>query len=292
MMSENAIAIAEILGRHGYDMIESIGKKCFPTCFVVHNQRYNDKFACKVVYKKANYERELYALSILDHPNIVRLYDHFEESGIYFLILEYCKGGNLESLIKLHTRPKQERIINYTKQIVSALKYIHSKRLAHHDIKPSNILFDKYGRIKICDFGLSCHYNGESSKYFVGSFGYISPEQRANQIFNPFVADIWSFGVTIYFMTCGFNPFLQQKNSYKFILPMYVDKVLVHIITGTLAEDPIERISLNDIQSILTSTPRIAVPMNSWFNMPFANSLQAQTHTAAIKHGKSLILRV
>lgn len=284
--------IPEILSNHGYQIVQCLENKYFPSVLLVYSSSFNENYVCKVVTKRIKYEKEIHALTVLDHPNIIRLYSHFEDSDTFFLILEYCQGGSLEDLIKHHARPKQDKIINYTKQIVAALKYIHSKNIVHHDLKPSNILFDKYGCIKIADFGLSCAYKQNSSNYYVGSYGYLSPEQRANHVFDPFVADIWSLGVTIYFMTCGFNPFLQQKNGLKIFIPMYVEKTLVNIITGTLEEDPSKRISLNDIQAYLLSNPKLTIPSTSWYGIPAMKSIEMSPKVSQIRPGKSTIIRV
>ncbi|EAY05007.1 CAMK family protein kinase [Trichomonas vaginalis G3] len=289
-MDSGSLSLPQILQRHGYEIVRSIGSKCFPSCLQVYHPSFNENFVCKIVTKKVNFEKELYALSVLDHPNIVRLYSHFVENDTYFLILEYCDGGNLETMIKSRTRPKQDKIISYTKQIVSALKYIHSKKFAHHDLKPSNILFDKYGRLKIADFGLSVQYETNSSKYFVGSYGYLAPEQRMNQIYDPFVADIWSLGVTLYYMTCGYNPFLQQKNTYKYFIPMYVEKMIADIISGALEIDPAKRINIDGIQAIFTAKPRLTIPSNSWYNIPVTDSLKVPTPISQLKHRKSTLL--
>lgn len=291
-MNETTLSIPEILHRHGYEVIKSLGNKYFPSCLLVYHQNFNDNFVCKIVTKKVNYEKEFHALSVLDHPNIVRLYAHFEENNNYFLILEFCEGGSLETLIKQRTRPLQDKIITYAKQIVSALKYMHSQKIAHHDLKPANILFDRYGRIKVADFGLACQYPGETSNFVVGSYGYLAPEQRANQTFNPFIADIWSLGVTIYFMTCGFNPFLQQKNGYKFLIPMFVDRAIADVITGTLEINPAKRLSLDEIQAIFISKPRIAIPSNSWYNIPVSEPIPSNQLSPQMKRRRSTTINL
>lgn len=285
----NLPVITDILQRHGYEVIKTLGSKLIPSCLQVYNSSFNDFYVCKIIMKKANYEKELHALSILDHPNIVRLYAHFEENDTYFLILEYCEGGNLETLIKSKSRPKQDKILVYTKQIVTALTYMHSKKIVHHDLKPSKILFDRYGRIKVAGFGLSVQYETKTSKYYIGSYGYLSPEQRANQEFDPFVADIWTFGVTLYFMTCGFNPFFLQKTDYKFLLPMFVDKTIASIINGALEVDPTKRISLEQIHVILTSNSRYTPPSNSCSNLPVTQNLATYSQLPPLKRRKGRI---
>ncbi|EAY17684.1 AGC family protein kinase [Trichomonas vaginalis G3] len=290
MCDANSEISSILLGR-GFQIIKGLGNKCFPSCYLVFHQVYQQNFVCKIISKKTQYENEVLALTTLDHPNIVRLYSHFEENGKYYMILEYCEGGTPESLIKNKVRPIQNKIVNITKQLVRVFKYIHSKRIAHHDIKPSNILFDKYGRIKIADFGLSGYYSTNESHYNVGSYGYLAPEQRTSHAFDPFLADIWSLGVTIYYMTCGLNPFIKQKNSYKYIIPMFVERSLAEVISGTLEEDPLKRLSLDKIEDILTARPKLTIPSHSWYNFNLSENIPVSPQGQKIRHGKSAILK-
>lgn len=75
MIKEDS-SLESILSKHGFDIVKGLGNKCFPSCYLVYHGVYQQNFVCKIVSKQSNYEREVYALSLLDHPNIVRLYNH------------------------------------------------------------------------------------------------------------------------------------------------------------------------------------------------------------------------
>ncbi|OHS99738.1 CAMK family protein kinase [Tritrichomonas foetus] len=157
----------------------------------------NEELAQKAI---ESWNREVETLIKLDHPNVIRIYDHFEEDSKLFLVLEYCNGGSLEEkIIQSEGRISIEDQISYCSQIVSALRYCHQNSIAHRDIKTANILFDSHGRIKIVDFGLSlrCEKN-DKLQNFSGSYLYMAPEILKKVKYDPYLADIWALGVLFY----------------------------------------------------------------------------------------------
>lgn len=171
----------ETLLRHGYTYNNPIGRGGFGSCHLVTSMKYKQQFVCKVLNNSningdnaISFHREVSALNDLDHPNIIQIYDVFQESGLMFIILEYCPGGTLKDLLDQYHGVKGPILYDYTKQIVQALKYVHSKGYAHNDIKPANIFITSHGKVKLADFGLT-----EKSVYdtckFTGSFDYMAP---------------------------------------------------------------------------------------------------------------------
>lgn len=121
--------------------------------------------------------------------------------------MEYADGGDLFDLIVKNEKLTQKNALNYFAQVLLGLEYLHGKGVAHRDMKPENILISK-GKIKIADFGLGNFFNqGEMLKTACGSPCYASPEMLQRVPYNPEKIDIWSSGIILYAMVCGYLPF-------------------------------------------------------------------------------------
>lgn len=191
------------LKRHGYEPIKTIGKGSFAQVYLCKSTKYDDLFAAKVMNKSFITNLEIQALKSLWHPYIIKMFEILEDDDLIFLILEYCDGGNMEKLGALD----YNMFIYYSKQILEALNFCHSKSIAHRDIKPSNIYIDKYYRIRLADFGFAKKFEDQIvSKEKCGSIMFAAPEIFKGQ-FNPFKADIWALGVTFFYMITGKYPF-------------------------------------------------------------------------------------
>lgn len=210
--------VQQILSQHDYEIVKMIGKGGSGYCYLVKSLKFNQEFVCKVT-KCANvdpkiiesHKSEAQILSNLNHPNIVRIYDYFIESNIVFQILEYCSGGSLIDLIKSNEKLSSNKKNKIFLEIVDALVFMHQKGIAHCDIKLSNILLDQFGRVKICDFGLS-HLISKSKtlkcdKSVRGTMNYMSPEILLGIDYDPFMADVWAVGVTFYTLVTGQFPY-------------------------------------------------------------------------------------
>ena len=204
----------------------------------------------------------------LDHKNIIRILDYFEDKNYIFIIMEYINGGNLYSLIKKR-RKLQEKMAKYIfKQMISALKYIHSHNIAHRDIKLDNILLDLYNGIKICDFGIGKKLNSPDQLLtsFSGTPIYMAPEiilSEKNKGYKGFPVDVWSSGIALYIMLSGQLPFKNNKNNknkknknkeleYSIVnkepkeLENISDKAK-DLIKGLLCKDPSKRLTCDEI---------------------------------------------
>lgn len=201
--------------------------------------------------------REIHILKILRHPVVVQLYEIVETDNELYLIMEYARGGELFEYIVSHKRVREKEAARFMHQIVSGIEYLHKLGICHRDLKPENLLMDDYNNIKIVDFGLSNTYrNGETLKTACGSPCYAAPEMVAGKKYVGLPADIWSCGVILYAMVCGYLPFEDPKTNvlYKKILnadytiPEFVSEECADLIRKILNTDPNERFTLDDIK--------------------------------------------
>lgn len=196
--------IREILYQHGYEYKNTIGKGGFSNVFLCHSKKYDFDFAVKRAIKNKLTLDEYNTLISLTHPNIVRLYDAFEEESAQYLVMEYCPIGSINQKGKL----SYEQFVNYSKQILEALSYCHSLNIAHRDIKPENIFLDQNNNVRLADFGMAKHFDfDDKSDEKCGSLKYFSPEMFQFKEVCPFKADIWALGVTFFSMATGNYPF-------------------------------------------------------------------------------------
>lgn len=154
---------------------------------------------------------EAKAIYKMQHGNIVRVLDIFEENGTAYYVMEYIDGQSLHEIVKVRGALPEENVLKYVEQIVDALEYVHSQNRLHLDIKPGNIMVDKLGKVKLIDFGASKQYDevdGENTSTLLGKTpGYAPIEQMGNTVrtFTP-ATDIYALGATMYKCLTGNTP--------------------------------------------------------------------------------------
>jgi calcium-dependent protein kinase len=209
-----------------FDQVYKIGKKLGNGTFgevraVTHLETQIQR-AVKIFRKSSfsskNLEYQLYSeieiLKSLDHPNIIRFIEYFEDDKKIYLILEKCEGGELYSQILKINCLSEDLSASLMKQIISAVNYLHQKKIVHRDLKPENILFEyknDLSSIKIIDFGLAHQTKEKRLKEKVGSIFYISPEVL-NMNYSE-KCDMWSCGVIAFVMLSGVPPFDGSSNA-------------------------------------------------------------------------------
>jgi len=178
-----------------------------------------EQFAIKTMkdaHNKKQIQREISILKLLDHPNIVKLYDVIEDakSGICYLVLELAAGGELFDYIVARGRLREKEARKFFRQIISGVEYCHSNLVIHRDLKPENLLLDNDGNIKINDFGFSnIMVPGERFSTFCGSVSYVAPEIIKNIKYVGPEIDIWSMGVILYTLVCGRLPWPETNDG-------------------------------------------------------------------------------
>eukprot|EP00929_Paragymnodinium_shiwhaense_P079133 TRINITY_DN41144_c0_g2_i3.p1 TRINITY_DN41144_c0_g2~~TRINITY_DN41144_c0_g2_i3.p1 ORF type:complete len:554 (-),score=95.47 TRINITY_DN41144_c0_g2_i3:6-1667(-) len=201
--------------------------------------------------------REIRILKIIRHPHIIKLYEIIETPHALFLIMEYCSGGELFDHIVESGRVPETRACRFFHQILSGVEQIHKINVVHRDLKPENLLLDENSSVKIVDFGLSNMYkDGELLKTACGSPCYASPEMIAGSRYVPSGCDIWSCGVIIFAVICGYLPFEDQNTNelYRKIVhaqytaPNFISEQARDLIKRILQTDPEKRITLEQIK--------------------------------------------
>lgn len=158
---------------------------------------------------KAKLEREISILRALDHPNIIRVFEFFEDSKRFFIVMEYCRGGELFDEINKNTKFTESQSAQIMHQLFSAVAYLHQKRIVHRDLKLENILLEEKHdllNIKLIDFGTACVM--DRFKMIHGTIGtayYIAPEVL-DGVYDE-KCDLWSCGVIMYLLLTGRPPF-------------------------------------------------------------------------------------
>ncbi|XP_020559708.1 death-associated protein kinase 2 isoform X1 [Oryzias latipes] len=206
-----------------YEMGEQLGSGQFAVVKRCKEKSSGTEFAAKFIKKRISrasrrgvkreeIEREVGILQQLQHPNIVALHDVYENRTDVVLIMELVSGGELFDFLAQKESLSEEEATQFIKQILDGVQYLHSKRIAHFDLKPENImLLDRNAslpRIKLIDFGLA--HQIEAGADFKNIFG--TPEFVAPEIVNyeqlGLEADMWSIGVITYILLSGASPFL------------------------------------------------------------------------------------
>ena len=177
--------------------------------------------------------------------------------------MEYASNGELFDYIVSQTRIKEQEACKIFQQVIAGIEYIHKLNVVHRDLKPENLLLDHNHQIKIVDFGLSNTYKDkELLKTACGSPCYAAPEMIEGQEYNGLKVDIWSAGVILFAMICGYLPFEDPntRKLYKKIMkgvyqsPKYISDSAKDLIEKILKTNPDERCSIEDIR------------VHEWFN--------------------------
>ena len=226
-----------------------------------------EKVAIKIVEKskmKENddiirLERELEMLSKLEFPNVIMVSEIFENKNGYYIVMDYCEGGELFNYIVKNKYLSEDESAFFYYQLINGLEYIHSLGIVHRDLKPENLLLTKDHLLKIIDFGLSNYYKPDQDKLLYtpcGSPCYASPEMINGNFYDGTKIDIWSSGIILYVMLCGYLPFEDKSNlkMYKKIVECKVDyperlsEISVDLLKKIIVPDPKERISIKEIK--------------------------------------------
>lgn len=168
---------------------------------------------------RQRFRNEAATLSKLKHPNIITLYDFIESDSDFYLVMEYVEGRNLEEVVRFETGPMPTNILEKVfGQILAAVGYAHSQGVIHRDIKPSNFMMDSAGNVKVLDFGIAKLLEDDQhltrTGMRMGTTFYMSPEQVNTEAIDH-RSDVYSLGVTLFFLATGKAPYEGETSEYK-----------------------------------------------------------------------------
>ncbi|MEH7274535.1 Stk1 family PASTA domain-containing Ser/Thr kinase [Neobacillus vireti] len=200
-----------------YKILEMIGGGGMANVYLAHDMILDRDVAVKMLRLDfANdeefirrFRREAQSATSLAHPNIVNIYDVGEENDLYFIVMEYVEGQTLKQYIQQHSPLQVEKTIEIMKQLTSAISHAHQNHIIHRDIKPQNILVDRFSNVKITDFGIAMALSATSitqTNSVLGSVHYLSPEQARGGMANS-KSDVYSLGIVMFELLTGRLPF-------------------------------------------------------------------------------------
>ena len=196
-----------------YKLGKTLGSGAFGIVRLAVHKATKQTRAVKVL-KKSNQDinllmREVEILSKLSHPNIMQIFEVFQDQSSFYIVSEYCKGGELFDILSQKGSLSEKDTAHIMKQVLSAISYSHKNNIVHRDLKPENILLDDNSKdlfIKIIDWGCAVSFSTDKKMHEAdGTAYYIAPEVLREEYDEK--CDVWSCGVILYIMLCGYPPF-------------------------------------------------------------------------------------
>ncbi|KAI1895395.1 hypothetical protein AGOR_G00105850 [Albula goreensis] len=246
-----------------YRLLRTIGKGNFAKVKLARHILTGREVAIKIIDKTQlnptslqKLFREVRIMKILNHPNIVKLFEVIETEKTLYLIMEYASGGEVFDYLVAHGRMKEKEARAKFRQIVSAVQYCHQKRIVHRDLKAENLLLDADMNIKIADFGFSNEFTlGNKLDTFCGSPPYAAPELFQGKKYDGPEVDVWSLGVILYTLVSGSLPFDGQNLKElrervlrgKYRIPFYMSTDCENLLKRFLVLNPAKRGTLEQI---------------------------------------------
>src|SRR5918994_2197983 len=246
-----------------YLIVRKLGSGGMANVYLAHDQELGRRVAIKILDDRhaadeqfvERFRREAKNAAGLSHPNIVSIYDRGEAEGSYYIAMEYVEGRTLKELLVARGPSPLGIAIDYTRQILSALRFAHRNGIVHRDIKPHNVIVDGDGRVKVRDFGIA--RAGAASQMteagsVIGTAQDLSPEQARGAPVDQ-TSDLYSTGIVLYELLTGAVPFtgetpveIAMKHLSQAPVPPSahrpeVPRDLDYVVLRALAKDPADR---------------------------------------------------
>ncbi len=223
--------------------------------------------------------REARAAASLDHPNIIRAHDIDQSGQMYFLVMEFVEGINLQDMVRRGGPLEVNQAAHYIAQAACGLQHAYLAGWVHRDIKPSNLLVDRTGVVKILDMGLAKLHSDEKddlTKRFdankvLGTVDYISPEQATNSSQIDVRTDIYSLGGTFYFLLTGAPPFNEGSTAQKLLARQVKKPRPVHQLRPEVPEHlsaVIDKMLARDLNERYQSPDELLIDLHDWMQLP------------------------
>ena len=251
---------------NSYILESEIDKCSFGSVYTATHKYTEEKVAIKIL-SKTQLQRniteinlinnEISILKILNHKNIIKLYEVLESDSYIFIVMEHCSGkGLFDEIIQKKNLNEKEALIIFH-QLIDTMIYLHNMNICHRDIKPENILFDKNNQIKLIDFGFSFCYGNPNLKINddFGTPSYACPEMHKGEKYIPELADVWSCGILLYTMVSGYLPFSEEDDFLngeliikgQFDIPKFFSVQLKDLIKHMIEPNPKKRFRFIDV---------------------------------------------
>ena len=253
-----------------YTTIKVLGEGGYGKALLVEAKSDKQKYVVKEVrmanlkpQEKLDAKKEVDVLHALNHPNIVKYVESFQENGRLYIVMEYADGGDLSQLIERRGRKllSESDVMHYFIQIALALKYMHDRKILHRDLKGQNVFLCKNGKVKLGDFGIAkvLDSTAQLCKTQIGTPYYLSPEICEGRRYNS-KTDIWSLGCILYELCTLHHPFDASnmnallaciiRGRYSPISSQYSSD-LRNLVSRMLTKDTKPRPSINQILSLI-----------------------------------------
>ena len=255
----------EVLGDR-YELKEPIGRGGMATIYRAVDLRMGRTVAAKIlreVYSSdpkfvTRFQREALAASVLQHPNIVQVFDYGQSGESYFIVMEFVDGSDLRRYMKKRGVLDPERVVEIAHDVALGLGAAHKKGIVHRDIKPQNIMLNDSRMVKLTDFGIASMYKDVEAERLtttgmtLGTVQYYAPEQAQGEMVTP-AADIYALGIVMYEMLTGRTPFdgdtpvavamkhIQEEPERPSVFNPNIPPGLEKIVLRCLEKDPRDR---------------------------------------------------
>ena len=270
-----------------YEIIRELAQGGMGKIYLAKHTTLNRQVAIKALHAQYSSDeafierflREARAMAQLDHPNIVSVYDVFEDQGSYFIVMEFCPGQSLDAKIRSAGTLPVKYTLEVALQVARGLQYAHERDIIHRDIKPANIMVDDAGRVKLTDFGIAAAKNLSgltATGQVIGSPQYMSPEQASGGELDG-RSDLYSLGMVMYKMLSGKTPLeghslisimgklVYQAEELEYKYPDAIPKAVTSLISQLVQRDPGKRVGdaralIEKIQAMTRALEKPAAP--------------------------------
>jgi len=303
--------------RDFYKIDKLLGKGSFAIVKKGINKKTGQEVAIKIIERdkleeddELALQNEVDILGQIDHPNVVKLFEVYDEPKRLYMVLEIMTGGELFDRIVDKEHYSEKEASDTIRPIVDAIRYCHTLGIVHRDLKPENLLYETNENssvIKVTDFGLAKFMSADLATTACGTPGYVAPEILKGKGYGKAV-DFWSIGVILYVLLCGFPPFYEETNKklfekiksgkYDFPSPYWDDisDMAKDLIRKLLVVDPSKRLTADEILEhpwvVGEMTPRKMLPNVTdkirQFNLRRKSRLAALTQITEGKFQNSL----
>lgn len=264
---------------HYYHISKALGEGSYAKVYLGFSVLAELPVAIKC-YEKANIKsestlkcilKEVEIMKGLNHPNITKFIEIFEDEDHIFVVLEHADRGDLLSYVKKNGRLTEQEMTRVLGQILNGLHYLHNNKILHRDIKLDNILLTARGQIKICDFGVSTRVVNKTLIHeHIGTPAYLAPEVIEGSGYTGFQVDVWSLGVMAFICVLGVIPFRGEtipdlNKSILLAEPHFPDNhglspTMHSVLSGMLKKNPRTRLTVQKTAALLGIKVHAALP--------------------------------